>query len=88
MLSLFCIRSVISSADFFVNEIKRISFGFIFFTSQRYFTFAEIVSVFPLPAPARTKILFSSVITAVRCCSSNDLPSIFENNDSYFVDSF
>lgn len=65
--SFLLMRSCISSADFFVKTIRRISSGFTPFLSHRYFTLPEIVSILPLPAPAKTRSLSSPVTMAVLC---------------------
>jgi len=75
-------------AALFVNVIKRISLGSIFFFSTKYLTFPEIVNVFPEPAPATIRLLSSSITIAFLCCSSKDFSSILEKNSLFLFNSF
>lgn len=60
-------RSFSSLTVFFVNDNSKISSGFTFFTSIRYLILPIIVKVLPEPAPAITKLEYSSVKIALLC---------------------
>ena len=68
--------SLSSETVFCVKDRSKISLGCTFLCLIRYSTLPRILNVLPEPALAIIKLECSSVITAVRCCSSSFLPSM------------
>ena len=68
-------RSFSSLTEAFVKDRRRISSGWAFSVIRSSLTRPMMVVVFPVPAPAMTRRVLTSMAMEVSCCLSRSLPS-------------